>query len=160
MCRNFVFICFLFTSLSFAQAKLPNVTLKSLDGKSVNLASYNSKSKPVIISFWATWCGPCIKELKAINSVYAKWQNETGVELVAVSIDDSRTKNRVKSQVSGAGWNYTVLIDDNHELKRAMNVVNVPYTVIVYEGKIVYSHSNYTPGIENDIYKKLLSLVK
>lgn len=160
MYRNFVFICFLFTSLSFAQAKLPNVTLKSLDGKSVNLASYNSKSKPVIISFWATWCGPCIKELKAINSVYAKWQNETGVELVAVSIDDSRTKNRVKSQVSGAGWNYTVLIDDNHELKRAMNVVNVPYTVIIYEGKIVYSHSNYTPGIENDIYKKLLSLVK
>jgi cytochrome c biogenesis protein CcmG/thiol:disulfide interchange protein DsbE len=114
----------------------------------------------VIISFWATWCGPCIKELKAINSVYAKWQKETGVELVAVSIDDARTKNRVKSQVSGAGWDYTVLIDDNHELKRAMNVVNVPYTVIVYEGKIVYSHSNYTPGIENDIYKKLLSLVK
>ncbi len=160
MCRNFLFVFFLCSTLSFAQSKLPNVTLKTLDGKSINLSSYNSKSKPVVISFWATWCGPCIKELKAINSVYAKWQKETGVELVAVSIDDARTKNRVKSQVSGAGWKYTVLMDENHELKRAMNVVNVPYTVIVYEGKIVYSHSNYTPGIENDIYKKLQSLVK
>lgn len=160
MSRIIMFVLLLCTSLSFAQAKLPNVTLKSLEGKSVNLSSYNSKSKPVVISFWATWCGPCIKELKAIHSVYDKWQKELGVELVAVSIDDARTKNRVKSQVTGAGWKYTILMDENHELKRAMNVANVPYTVIVHEGKIVYSHSNYTPGIENDIYKKLKSLVK
>ena len=81
-------ICLVSTSLLFAQSKLPNVTLKSLEGKAINLSSYNTKSKPVIISFWATWCGPCIKELKAINSVYDKWQKETGLELVAVSIDD------------------------------------------------------------------------
>lgn len=160
MTRIIVLVLLLCTSISFGQSKLPNVTLKSLEGKTINVSSYNNKSKPVIISFWATWCGPCIKELKAINEVYDKWQKETGVELVAVSIDDARTKNRVRSLVNGSGWNYTILMDENHELKRAMNVANVPYTVIVYEGKIVYSHSNYTPGIENDIYKKLKSLVK
>ena len=147
-------------NVSFAQSKLPNVTIKSLEGKAVNLSTFNKSSKPVIVSFWATWCGPCLKELKAIDKVYEKWQSETGVELVAVSIDDARTKNRVKPQVTGANWKFTVLLDENHELKRAMNVANVPYTVIVHEGKIVYSHSNYTPGIENDIYKKLKSLVK
>jgi len=156
-------LCFLtitFSTVAIAQSKLPNVSLKDVNGKSVNISKYNSSDKPVVISFWATWCGPCIKELKAINSVYDKWQKELGVELVAVSIDDSRTKARVKPQVSGAGWKYSVLLDENHELKRAMNVVNVPYTVVVYKGEIKFKHSNYTPGIENKIYEELKSLTK
>ena len=131
----FCVIGILMSTVAFSQTNLPNITLKDLNGKSYNLARYNSSDKPVIISFWATWCGPCIKELKAINEVYGNWQKEFGVELVAVSIDDARTKSRVKPQVSGAGWKYTVLLDDNHELKRAMNVVNVPYTIIMYKGR-------------------------
>ncbi len=136
---------------SYAQ-KLPSVTLKDLNGKSVNMASYNNADKPIIVSFWATWCGPCLKELAAIKEVYPKWQKETGVELIAVSIDDSRTKARVKPQVKGKSWTYKVLLDENQELKRALNVGNVPYTMVLYKGKVVYSHSSYTPGIENEIY--------
>jgi len=147
------FVCF---SLSVsAQSKLPNVTLKDLKGKSVNIAQYGKSDKPVIVSFWATWCGPCLKELEAINKVYDKWQKETGVELVAVSIDDSRTRSRVKPLVNGKSWDYTILLDENQELKRAMNVINPPYTVVVYKGQIVYSHTGYTPGTENELYKEL-----
>ncbi|HLV70429.1 MAG TPA: redoxin domain-containing protein [Xanthomarina sp.] len=101
-----------------------------------------------------------MKELKAIKEVYGEWQKELGVELVAVSIDDSRTRNRVKPQVNGAGWDYTILLDENHELKRAMNVANIPYTIIMYKGKVMFKHSNYTPGIENKIYEELKSLTK
>jgi len=161
--KIFRLLCFLVLTVSTsvsAQSKLPNVTLKDINGKSVNVSQYNRSDKPVIVSFWATWCGPCIKELKAIKEVYGKWQKELGVELVAVSIDDARTKNRVKPQVSGADWKYTILLDENSELKRAMNVINVPYTVILYKGEVKFKHSNYTPGIENKIYEELKSLTK
>ena len=150
-----VFVAFVLLSFVGYAQKLPNVTLKDLDGKSVNMSKYNNSDKPIIVSFWATWCGPCIKELTAISEVYASWQKETGVELVAVSIDDSRTKARVKPQVKGKSWKYTVVLDENQELKRALNVGNVPYTMVLYKGKVVYSHSSYTPGIENEIYKQV-----
>lgn len=145
-------------SFSYAQTKLPNLQLKDLRGKTVNLASYNKSDKPVVVSFWATWCGPCVKELNAIKEEYPKWQKELGVELVAVSIDDAKTKNRVKPLVSGKDWKYQVLLDENHELKRSMNVANVPYTVVLKGGKIVYTHSSYTPGFEKELYKVLKSL--
>src|SRR5690606_35588414 len=131
-----------------------------LDGKTVNVSKYNSTKHPAIISFWATWCGPSIHELSAIQNVYQDWQDELGIELVAGSIDDARTKTRVKPMADGRGWHYEPILDDNHDLKRALNIVNVPYTIVLYKGEVIYEHSNYTPGSEKEMYNVIKRKVK
>ncbi|WP_353163223.1 TlpA disulfide reductase family protein [Myroides odoratus] len=153
-------LLFVFSSVSAQQKDLPSVTLTDLDGKKIDFSSYANEDKPIIVSFWATWCGPCLKELAAINDVYDDWQKETGVKLIAVSIDDAKSVKRVKPLVNGKGWDYTILLDTNHDLKRAMNVVNVPFTAVVYKGKIVYKHTSYTPGVEKQLIKEVKALIK
>lgn len=140
--------------------KLPSVELKTMDGKTVNTADLGFKG-PVVISFWATWCSPCKKELNTIHEVYTDWQAETGVNLVAVSIDDMKTATSVPVYVDGKGWEYLVLMDPNSDFKRAMGVNNVPHTFLInQEGVIVYSHNNYVPGDEEKLLEEIKKLVK
>ncbi|PID69764.1 MAG: thiol:disulfide interchange protein [Flavobacteriales bacterium] len=137
----------------FAQTQVPNATLTALNGKSVKLNHEINKDKVTIISFWATWCIPCINELNAISEVYEQWQKDANVELIAVSIDDARTQKRVKPLVNGKGWKYKVFIDKNQELKRMLNISSVPYLIVVKNGKIIYNHSGYSAGSENELYE-------
>ncbi len=140
------------------EKELPSVILKDMNGKQVNTAKLGFDG-PVIISFWATWCSPCKRELNTIQDVYEDWQEEFGVHLVAVSIDDEKTKNSVPVYVNGRGWDYTVLMDPNSDFRRAMGVNNVPHTFLVNkDGVIVYSHNNYSPGDEELLYKELQKL--
>jgi cytochrome c biogenesis protein CcmG/thiol:disulfide interchange protein DsbE len=156
---NLFILFILLSSLSFAQEKLPNVVLKDMDGNSVNLSELSNNGKPFIINFWATWCAPCKRELNTISEMYEDWQEETGVKLYAVSIDDQRTVDRVKTYANANNWEYTVLLDTNSDLKRAMGVNNVPFTFLVDgKGNIVYKHNNYNPGDEEDLYKKIVKL--
>ena len=97
------FALFLVTSV-VAQAQLPSVQLKDLKGKTVNTATLSNNGKPFIISFFATWCKPCNRELNAIHEVYPDWQDETGVKVIGISIDQAQNINKVKPLVDGNGW--------------------------------------------------------
>ena len=143
------------------KSDLPNVTIKNLQGKDVNIATLSNNGKPFVMTFWATWCGPCIKEHNALDEVYQDWRDETGVKIFSVSIDDSRSTAKVKPFVEGKGWEFEVLLDVNKDLARAMNVNNPPYTFLFDgNGKLVYQHSGYFEGAENDLYEEILKLKK
>ncbi len=144
-----------------AQEVLPSVNIKTLSGKQINTAKLNNDGKPFIISFFATWCKPCLRELKAINEVYADWQDETGVKLIAVSIDEGQNAQKVKPLVDGLGWEYDVLLDSNSDFKRAMKVNLIPAVFVVDgKGKIVYTHSGYTDGSEEHLIEVVRKCLK
>ena len=149
----------LFISIGYAQ--LPNINLKDVNGVTKNLSKFSNNGNPIIISFWATWCKPCKAELNTIAEEYDDWTDETGVKLIAVSIDDARSSTRVEPYINAQGWEYLVLLDPNGDLKRAMNVNNVPHTFLVDgNGKIVWDHNNYSPGDEEELYEELVKISK
>lgn len=155
---NAIAIFLFFIGLS-AHAQLPSVQLRSLDGKVVNTAALNNDGKPFIISFFATWCKPCNRELKAIHEQYADWQDETGVKVVAISIDEAQNINKVKPLVDGEGWEYEVLLDPNSEFRRAMGVQMIPHVFIIDgDGNIAESRSGYTDGAESHLIEKVREL--
>lgn len=146
-------------SLASAQATLPSVDLQNLEGSVVNTNEWENDGKPMIISFWATWCKPCVTELSAIHDEYIDWVDETGVKLIAVSIDDTRNSMRVAPFVNGRGWEYEIYLDPNADFKRAMNVGNIPHTFLVDgKGNVAWQHSGYAPGDEADLYDNVVRL--
>ena len=143
-----------------ALADLPSVQLKDTNGNAINTAELSNDGKPFVISFWATWCKPCQRELKAIHEVYADWQDETGMKLIVVSIDEAQNAERVKTTIDGRGWEYEVILDPNGEFKRQMGVQNPPHTFIVdANGNIVWNHQGYTDGCEEEIIEKIRELI-
>ena len=160
MKRVFI-IAALLAVVSTVCAQLPSVTLKDLNGKTVNTAELKNGGKPFIIDFFATWCKPCNRELDAIAEVYDEWKEETGVKIFAISIDQAQNINKVKPLVDQHEWPYeTVLLDPNSELKRQLGIQMIPYVLIVDgEGKIVYKHNGYTEGAEEELIEKVRELV-
>ncbi len=140
-------------------AQLPDVAVKTLDGKSVNIQDYANNGKITVLSFWATWCSPCKRELDALAELYPDWKDEFDVEIVAVTIDNARALPKVKPMVSTKGWEYTILSDANEILKRAMNFQSVPMTFLLdQKGNIVYTHNSYSPGDEYELEDKIKAL--
>lgn len=150
---------FLSSSTNPVGNTVPSVNVKTLEGKTVNIQDYVGKGKPVVFSFWATWCIPCQKELDIIADMYPDWQDK-GVELLAITIDDARQLAKVPGMVASKGWEYTVLSDSKQQLQRAMNFQAVPQTFLVDgAGNIVYAHSGYQAGDEIELEDKILDLL-
>jgi cytochrome c biogenesis protein CcmG/thiol:disulfide interchange protein DsbE len=140
---------------------LPDISVTDVNGKNINVAQYGKSGKVTILSFWATWCIPCKKELNNVADHYDEWQKKYNVQLVAVSIDDSRSASKVKPYIESQRWTYQVLLDVNQDLKRELNIQSVPFVVVVDKtGKVVYTHSGYVEGDEFVLEEELQKLGK
>ena len=153
LCIAIVYV--LTTHFAFAQSDLPNIKIKTLDGQEVSFNNLGSSDTAIIVSLWATWCVPCIQELETISDQYDERQKETPFRLIAISIDDARTTKRVKPFVKGKGWPFEIYLDVNSDLKRALNINDVPHVLVIKNGKIVYQHNGYVAGNEVELFEKI-----
>ena len=155
-----IFTALLLAGTIGAWAQLPSVTLKTLDGATVQSETLSNDGRPFIIDFFATWCKPCNRELSAIAEVYDEWQEETGVKIYAVSIDQAQNINKVKPLVDQNEWEYEVLLDPNSDLLKALGGQMIPFVVVVDgNGNIVSKHSGYTDGAENELLEEIRNLL-
>ena len=152
----------IFTTLSLSQNRtLPSVEVKTLNGSNFNIQKIENSGNPIVISFWATWCKPCKKELNAIAEVYEDWQEETGVKLIAISIDDTRSMSKVAPYVNASDWDYEVYLDPNRDLARAMGVLSVPHTFLLNgKSEIVWQHRKYADGDEDELLEQIKKIAK
>ena len=141
-------------------AQLPAVTLKTIDGQEVKINELSNDGKPFIIDLFATWCKPCNRELSAIAEVYDEWQEETGVKIYAVSIDQAQNINKVKPLVDENEWEYEVLLDPNSDFLKSLGGQMIPFVVVVDgKGNVVSKHSGYTDGAENELIDEVRNLL-
>ncbi|MDN0052313.1 TlpA family protein disulfide reductase [Bacteroides caecigallinarum] len=161
--KKVLFILTLFLGVTnVLMSQIPSVKLENGKGEIINTSSLADGSTPMIISFWSTTCKPCIRELDAINDLMPDWLDEAEFRVVAISTDDNRFVAKAKSLVEGHGWSdFIVLYDKNQEFMRAMNVTLTPQVYVVdANGKIIYSHTGYTPGSEEELFKYIKSAQK
>ena len=151
-----VLVCIMLCFSAFSQNELPNTKIKALNGSEISFNSLAGNSDTaIIVSLWATWCIPCITELETFKDQYEERQKEAPFKIIAVSVDDSRTSSRVRSFVKGRGWDFDIYLDVNNDLKRALNISDVPHVLLIKKGKIIYQHNGYVIGDEEELFKKL-----
>jgi cytochrome c biogenesis protein CcmG/thiol:disulfide interchange protein DsbE len=159
MYKVLIILGLLFSLPALAQNNLPDVKIKSLSGKEVSFDTIIEKGDTAtVISFWATWCVPCITELETISDQLPAWRKHTPFKFVAISVDDARTSAKVRSFVRGKGWNFDFYNDPNNDLKRALNINDIPHILIIKKGSVIYQHTGYVPGNEDEVLAKLKSL--
>ena len=146
------------SSVTFAQQALPEVTVKTLKGKSILTTDLVNDEEITIFSFWATWCKPCKLELDNLADLYPDWQEDYNVKIIAVTIDTERALRKVEPLVESKQWEYVIISDKNRDFHKAIGGVEVPFTAVVQNGKVVYTHSGYKLGDEDELEDKIKAL--
>lgn len=146
--------------IGFSQKNIANVEIRKLDNTSVMSGDLVEEGRPTLIVFWATWCSHTKDALTSINDDYLEdWISDFDLNLIAISVDDSRNLAKVKPFADGQGWEFDVFTDVNSDFKRAMNVNNAPHFMLFdLDGNLVWQQNSFAPGDEYTIEKQLINI--
>ena len=140
--------------------ELPDTQIKDVNsGKKMAFNETIEKGKVTLISFWATWCVPCKKEIKNISMKLPGWKKEADFNYMTVSIDEARAEGLVRTYAISQGWSFPFYIDANSDLKRSLSFQSVPFTIIIDKnGKVAFTHTGYEEGGEAEVFAKVKEL--
>ena len=159
--KRFVFVAVIIT-VTYADKQrdimLPDLSVKLLDGKQVRL-SVLLEEGPLLVSFWATWCAPCKKEMIFLEEFHQKY-NENSFRVLAISTDSPKSMSKVKSYIRAKKYTFLVGIDPNQDIAKKMNALLMPTTLILNKDrKVSWYHQGFIPGDEKEIEAQIRAVL-
>ena len=159
--KQFVLVAIIFTAIYADKQRdimLPDLSVKLLDGKQVRL-SVLLEEGPLLVSFWATWCAPCKKEMIFLEEFHQKY-SENSFRVLAISTDSPKSMSKVKSYIRAKKYTFLVGIDPNQEIAKKMNALLMPTTLILNKDrKVSWYHQGFIPGDEKEIEAQIRAVL-
>ena len=145
------------TAQNDAAGDIPQgIEIKTPDHEKVSSAALQNENNPFIICFWKSCCKTSINFLQAINDIYPDLQDDFEIKIFAISIDDARSSMQVKPTASGNAWEFEVFLDENSDLKRAMNINLTPHCLLFDKDKrLKWQKAVCMPGDEFVILEEI-----
>lgn len=136
--------------------KAPNFTLKSRSGKNIKLSEL--RGQVVMLNFWASWCGPCRKEMPLLEKIYKKYKR-LGFTLLGVNVEENSTP--AKNYLKDVKVSFPVLFDTTNKTSKLYDVSAMPTTILIdRNGNKRFLHKGYKAGYENDYRKQIKKLLR
>ena len=159
--KRFILFAMIFTAMYADKQRdimLPDLSVKLLDGKQVRLSALLEEG-PLLVSFWATWCAPCKKEMIFLEEFHQKY-SENSFRVLAISTDSPKSMSKVKSYIRAKKHTFLVGIDPNQEIAKKMNALLMPTTLILNKNrKVSWYHQGFIPGDEKEIEAQIRAVL-
>ena len=159
--KRFVLVATIFSAMYADKQRdimLPDLSVRLLDGKQVRLSTLLEEG-PLLVSFWATWCAPCKKEMIFLEEFHQKY-NENSFRVLAISTDSPKSMSKVKSYIRAKKYTFLVGIDPNQEIAKKMNALLMPTTLILNKDrKVSWYHQGFIPGDEKEIEAQIRAVL-